>query len=91
MSFSRVSDLQARVLNCLQTILELEAELKQLTLSQSILKDFEELKELVARIDDMALKEEEVLRIERATAQFLEELKEPLSLVADTKFLSFLQ
>jgi len=91
MSFSRVSDLQARVLNCLQTILELESGLKQLTLSSSILKDFEDLKELVARIDDMALKEEEVLRIERATAQFLEELKEPLSLVADTKFLSFLQ
>lgn len=91
MSFSRVSDLQARVLNCLQTILELESGLKQLTLSSSILKDFEDLKELVARIDDMALKEEEVLRIERATAQFLEELKEPLSLVADTKSLSFLQ
>jgi hypothetical protein len=85
MSFSRVSDLQARVLNCLQTILELELELKQLTLSTSMLKEFEELKDLVARIDDLALKEEEVLRIERATAQFLEELKEPLALVTSTK------
>ncbi|MDD4648399.1 MAG: hypothetical protein PHO79_00010 [Desulfoplanes sp.] len=91
MSFSRVSDLQARVLNCLQTILELELELKQLTLSSSMLKDFEELKDLVARIDDLALKEEEVLRIERATAQFLEELKEPLALVASSKPPSFLQ
>ena len=91
MSFSTVSDLQARVLNCLQTILDLESDLKRLTLSESLLEDFENLRELIVRIDDVALKEEEVQRIEAATSQFLLELKVPLALDPGSPFISLLQ
>ncbi len=91
MTFSTLSDLQARVLNCLQTILDLEADLKRLTLSEELLEDFENLRRLIVRIDDVALQEQEVRRIEAATSQFLEELKVPLALDPGAPFLPFLQ
>lgn len=86
------SELHSRLKNCLQTILELEPELERLELGQELLKEFALLKSFVAKLEDITLVEDDVLRIEKATAHFLEELKEPIALLGDTTiFGRFLQ
>jgi len=68
-----------RIANCLQTILELEPELRKLELGQTLLDEFEVLKTFLERIDEVELSESDVERIERATSNFLEELREPMA------------
>jgi hypothetical protein len=72
-----------RLRNCLQTILELEPELEQLDLGDSLLKEFSMLKTFLSRIEAIDLEETDVERIEHATASFLAELRLPLNLLED--------
>lgn len=68
-----------RITNCLQTILELEPELERLELGHSLLDEFVVLKSFLEKIDKVEVCEEDVRRIEQATANFLEELRGPLA------------
>ena len=77
-------NLQRRLRNCLQTILELEPDLKKLDLGHVLLKEYELLRGFIEKVGDVPLREDDVLRIEKATALFLEELKVPLSFLAET-------
>jgi hypothetical protein len=80
-------NLMCRISNCLQTILELEPELERLELGHVLLKEFGLLKSFLTKLDSIDLEEDDVVRIEHATANFLDELRVPLSLldVADEK------
>ena len=71
--------LQIRLRNCLQTILELETDLERLHVDDFVLKEFQLLKSFLSRVDDVRLDEADVRRIETATENFLKELKTPLS------------
>lgn len=71
----------ARISNCLQTILDLEPELEKLELGKSLLEEFGVLKDFLRRIDSVALNEDDVERVESATASFLDELRAPLASV----------
>jgi len=68
-----------RISNCLQTILELEPELEKIELGRSLLEEFGVLKDFLQRIDSVTLNEDDVERVETATANFLEELRGPLA------------
>ncbi|WP_245577878.1 hypothetical protein [Maridesulfovibrio bastinii] len=70
--------LMIRVSNCLETILELESELKRLDMGKSLVDEFDILKDFLTRMNNLEVCEDDVVRIEAATANFLEELKEPL-------------
>ncbi len=72
-------NLQFRLKNCLQTILELEPDIERLELGHVLLKEYSVLRSFIEKLDQVVLEEEDVCRIERATANFLEELKLPLS------------
>ncbi len=76
-------NLQSRLKNCLQTILELEPELERLELGHVLLKEYNVLRSFVEKIDQVALQEQDVARIEHATANFLEELRMPLELAEE--------
>ncbi|HEU6437884.1 hypothetical protein FVW20_01695 [Desulfovibrio oxamicus] len=71
--------LHSRLKNCLQTILELEPDLERLELGGELMQEFTVLKSFMERLDAVLLDEDDVRRIERATANFLEELKGPVS------------
>jgi len=71
--------LHVRLKNCLQTILELEPELEQLDMGNLLLKEYHQLRLFCERIAEVPLSEQDVKRIETATACFLDELREPLS------------
>ncbi len=71
----------ARISNCLQTILDLEPELEKLELGKGLLEEFGVLKDFLRRIDTVLLNEDDVSRVESATASFLEELRAPLARV----------
>lgn len=71
-------NLMHRITNCLQTILDLEPELKRLELGHVLLKEFGLLKAFLLKIDKFDLEESDVQRIENATASFLDELRAPL-------------
>lgn len=77
-------ELHSRLKNCLQTILELEPELERLELGHELLKEFDLLKSFIAKLEDIKLEEDDVRRIETATTNFLEELKEPLANLGET-------
>ncbi|MDC0335826.1 hypothetical protein OAN24_02865 [Pseudodesulfovibrio sp.] len=68
-----------RITNCLQTILDLEAQLENLEHGNSLLDEFVVLKSFLEKIDKVDLSESDVERIEKATANFLKELQGPLS------------
>lgn len=72
----------ARIANCLETILELESELEKIELGKSLLEEFGVLKDFLAKIDRVDLNEDDVERVEAATANFLDELREPLGQAA---------
>jgi len=74
------SVLHFRLSNCLQTILELEGDLERLQLGHVLLSEFSQLREFMDRIEMVEIDEEDVRRIEAATANFLEELQGPLGL-----------
>ncbi|MFW5837129.1 MAG: hypothetical protein ACOCVM_03920 [Desulfovibrionaceae bacterium] len=68
-----------RISNCLRTILELEEDVERLEMGYTLVKEFQTLKEFLGRLERVEVEEEDVHRIEQATAHFLEELKGPLS------------
>ena len=68
-----------RITSCLQTILELEPALSKLEVGASLLDEFVFLKSFLEKIDRVDLSEDDVNRIEQATSNFLEELRQPLS------------
>lgn len=67
--------LHIRLRSCLQAILELEPELKNLQLAEPLLVEFSALKDIYNRLETLFVQEDDVKRIEDATAHFLEELK----------------
>ena len=69
-----VTPLTARMVNCLQTILELEPMLGGMELGRFLLPEFCALKEFLHGLDGASLDEEDVSRIESATERFLHEL-----------------
>lgn len=71
--------LQARLKNCLATIIDLEPALVRLNLHQELIKEFKHLKDVISRISEMEVSSMEVDRIENATEMFLRELDIPLS------------
>ncbi len=79
-------NLQVRLRNCLLTILELEPDLKRLEIGQELLAEYSLLRSFVDKLDEVLLEEEDVCRIERATAIFLDELKLPLSFMHGQTF-----
>lgn len=81
---SKTSILQSRLMNCLETIIELERDLERLDLGHVLLSEFSQLKDFMERIDQVSVNEEDVRRIEAATSNFLDELKVPLGLGSET-------
>ncbi|CAK7013746.1 MAG: hypothetical protein DELT_02169 [Desulfovibrio sp.] len=67
--------LQIRLRSCLQAILALEPELKTLNLAEPLLAEFAVLKDIYGRLETLFVQEDDVKRIENATAHFLAELK----------------
>lgn len=67
----------ARIVNCLQTILELEPLLQRIDSGSMLLPEFKVLKSFLNEMDGIELDEEDVARIETATERFLLELKTP--------------
>lgn len=67
--------LHSRLRSCLQTILDLEQSLGKIEATKPILAEFVMLRDIYGRIETMAIKEEDVQRIEDATANFLHELQ----------------
>ena len=70
--------LHSRLRNCLQTILDLECYLGRVDVTKSILAEFFILKEIYGRLETLLVQEEDVQRIEDATANFLFELRNAL-------------
>lgn len=70
--------LHTRLRSCLQTILDLEHSLGQMDVAQPILAEFAMLKEIYGRLETLLVQEEDVRRIEDATANFLFELRNAL-------------
>lgn len=69
-----MSILQIRLKNCIQTILDLEPEMRN-NGEDSFDEDFSNLKKYLCHVDEMELAEEDVLRLENVTSAFLAELK----------------
>lgn len=72
------SYLQIRLKNCLLTILELEPDIDMLSAQGDFEPDMKVLKTYLTRVENMDVAEEDVLRLERATAHFLAELRLPV-------------
>lgn len=73
-----MNTLNSRLHNCLHTILELEATLEQTKLGPALQNEFTVLKEVMQRLENVNVEENDVCRIEDATGRFLAELKETL-------------
>ena len=71
--------LQARLLNCLLTIVELEPLIRMLPFDSDLRSEFSFIKSIVNQVNEFDLSEDDVLRIEKATANFLDEISLPLS------------
>lgn len=67
--------LYLRLRSCLQAILEFESELKNTRVAEPLLAEFSVLKEIYNRLESLLIQEDDVKRIEDATAHFLKELK----------------
>ena len=67
--------LHLRLRSCLQAILELESELKTIKTAEPLLSELSVLKDIYGRLETLLIQEEDVQRIEEATASFFEELK----------------
>ncbi|MBB5143883.1 hypothetical protein [Desulfovibrio intestinalis] len=70
-----MSKLQVRLKNCIQTILELEPDMKAGVWGRYFDMELSSLKDYLSQVDQMDLAEEDVKRLENATATFLSELK----------------
>ena len=73
------SGLRLRLVNCLQTIIDLEPDLAQLDLGDKLEREIDVLKSVIKKIDQFRVEEEDVLRVEEATSVFLQELRFPLA------------
>ncbi len=71
--------LQLRLKNCLQTILDVESDVSKYPLYSAFKPEMETLKKYLIDVDNLELSEDEVLRLENATTQFLSELYLPMS------------
>ena len=71
--------LYSRLKNCLLTILELEPELERLQLPDTFRSELALLKKHIEKIAHIEFYEEDIQRLEMATAKFLDELRLPLS------------
>lgn len=67
--------LHLRLRSCLQAILDLESELKTLHVAEPLLAEFATLKDIYNKLETLMIQEDDVQRIENATAHFLNELK----------------
>lgn len=74
------SSFTARIVNCLQTILELEPMLRHIDSERMLLSEFDKLKSFLNEMSGVELDEEDVARIEVATERFLEELRFPVDM-----------
>lgn len=70
-----MSILQMRLKNCLQTILELEPDIRAGSWGEHFGKELHILKKYLAQVDHMKLAEEDVQHMEKITSTFLTELK----------------
>ena len=70
-----MSTLQVRLKNCIQPILELEPDMKAGVWGRYFDMELSSLKDYLSQVDQMDLAEEDVKRLENATATFLSELK----------------
>ncbi len=77
------SQLQLRLRNCLQTILELEPRMEKLSVYAHFQGDINILKNYLTEIEKMNLCEDDVLRLEKATSTFLNELWLPMQKTYD--------
>jgi len=69
----------SRLKNCLLTILELEPELERLQLPDVFRSELTLLKQHLEKIEHVEFYEEDLQRLEMATAKFLDELRLPFS------------
>ena len=69
-----MSTLQIRLKNCIQTILELEPDMRAGVWGRHFDQELSTLKDYLHQVDQMNLAEEDVTRLEKATATFLAEL-----------------
>ena len=67
--------LHLRLRSCLQAILDLEPELQNIRAAESLLTELSVLKDIYGRLETLFIQEEDVKRIEEATANFFAELK----------------
>ena len=69
-----MSTLQLRLKNCIQTILELEPQIGADLSDRYFVEEFMALRRFLDSVEQMRLGEDDVERLESATATFLEEL-----------------
>ena len=67
--------LHLRLRSCLQAIIDLEPELQSIHAAEPLLMELSVLKDIYGRLETLLIQEEDVRRIEEATASFFEELK----------------
>ncbi|MGE9986518.1 hypothetical protein [Desulfovibrio sp. SGI.169] len=70
-----MSTLQIRLKNCIQTILELEPDMRAGIWGRHFDEELSTLKGYLQQVDHMHLAEDDVQRLENATASFLAELR----------------
>ena len=70
-----MSTLQIRLKNCIQTILDLEPDMRAGIWGRHFDEELSTLKDYLQRVDRMNLAEDDVRRLENATASFLAELR----------------
>ncbi|WP_297827339.1 hypothetical protein [uncultured Desulfovibrio sp.] len=69
-----MSILQIRLKNCIQTILDLEPDMRSGIWGRHFDEELSTLREYLQQVDHMSLAEDDVRRLENATASFLAEL-----------------
>ena len=74
----------SRLKNCLLTILELEPDLERLQLPDTFRNELALLKQHLEKIEQIEFYEEDLQRLETATAKFLDELRLPFSHIHPT-------
>jgi hypothetical protein len=67
--------LHSRLRNCLQTVLELNDGSNSPVLAYAFRQELELIRKFLLQLDAVELREEDVLRIEKATEVFLNELR----------------
>lgn len=73
------SHLRLRLKNCLQTILELKGDIDALPFGHVFMADIDNLESFLDKLANIVVSEQEVQRVELATARFLDELNPVLA------------